>query len=220
MDAISLEVTPRDALGKKVSALRRAGMTPVHLYGKGVASRALQGDTATVARVVSQVGQNIPLYLKVSDTREQDLVFVREVQRHPITNQILHVDFYRGGGDPARAGRGARNPDRRGPRRARPQGHTDAGLYVLAVEALPMDMPERIDVDISRIEELDQDIRVSDIAVDEAITILTDAEELVVRINAPRVAEEPVAAAPVEQAEEPTVEASAPAEESQEEAAD
>ena len=95
MDAISLEVTPRDVLGKKVSVLRRSGMTPIHLYGKGVPSRALQGDTTTVARVVSQAGQNIPLYLKVNDTQGQDLVFVREVQRHPVTNQILHVDFYR-----------------------------------------------------------------------------------------------------------------------------
>ena len=220
MDAISLEVTPRDALGKKVSALRRAGMTPVHLYGKGVASRALQGDTATVARVVSQVGQNIPLYLKVSDASDQELVFVREVQRHPITNQILHVDFYRVEATQRVRGEVPVTLTGEAPAVRVHRGVLMQALYVLAVEALPMDMPERIDVDISHIEALDQDVRVSDIAVDEAITILTDAEELVVRINAPRVAEEPTAAAPVEQAAEPEVEASEPAEESQEEASD
>ncbi len=220
MDAISLEVTPRDVLGKKVSALRRAGMTPVHLYGKGVDSRALQGDTATVARVVSQVGQNIPLYLKVSDTREQDLVFVREVQRHPITNQILHVDFYRVEATQRVRGEVPVVLAGEAPAVRVHRGVLMQALYVLAVEALPMDMPERIEVDISHIEELDQDVRVSDIAVDQAITILTDAEELVVRINAPRVAEEPVAAAPVDQAEEAVEAASAPAEEPQEEESD
>ena len=69
MDAISLEATPRDVLGKKVSNLRRAGMTPIHLYGKGIDSRALQADSVTVNKVVSQVGQNIPLQLKVSDNQ-------------------------------------------------------------------------------------------------------------------------------------------------------
>ena len=207
MDAISLEVTPRDALGKKVSALRRAGMTPVHLYGKGVASRALQGDAATVARVVSQVGQNIPLYLKVSGAREQDLVFVREVQRHPITNQILHVDFYRVEATQRVRGEAPVVLTGEAPAVRIHRGALMQALYTLAVEALPMDMPERIEVDISHIEELDQDVRVSDIAVDEGITILTDPEELVARINAPRVVEEAAAAAPIEQVRESAEEA-------------
>ena len=218
MDAISLEVTPRDVVGKKVSALRRAGMTPVHLYGKGVDSRALQGDTATVARVVNQVGQNIPLYLKVSDTREQDLVFVREVQRHPITNQILHVDFYRVEATQRVRGEVPVILTGEAPAVRVHRGVLMQALYTLVVECLPMDTPERIEVDISHIEELDQDVRVSDIAVDQAITILTDAEELVVRINAPRVSEEAAAAAA--QAEAPVEVAGEVAQESQEEESD
>ena len=194
MDAISLEATPRDVLGKKVSNLRRAGMTPVHLYGKGIGSRALQADSATLTKIVGQVGQNIPLYLKVSDASEQDLVFVREVQRHAITNQILHVDFYRVEATQRVRGEIPVVLSGEAPAVRIHRGVLMQALFTLVVEALPMDMPERIDVDISHIEDLDQDVRVSDIAVDQAITVLTDAEELVVRINAPRVAEEPMAA--------------------------
>ena len=194
MDAISLEATPRDLLGKKVSTLRRAGMTPVHLYGKGIDSRALQADSATLSKVVGQVGTNIPLYLKVSDARDQDLVFVREVQRHAITNQILHVDFYRVEATQRVRGEIPVVLSGEAPAIRIHRGVLMQALFTLVVEALPMDMPERIDVDISHIEELDQDIRVSDIAVDQAITVLTDSEELVVRINAPRVTEEPMAA--------------------------
>ena len=194
MDAISLEATPRDVLGKKVSNLRRAGMTPVHLYGKGIDSRALQADSATLTKIVGQVGTNIPMYLKVSDAKEQDLVFVREVQRHAITNQILHVDFYRVEATQRVRGEIPVVLSGEAPAVRVHRGVLMQALFTLVVEALPMDMPERIDVDISHIEELDQDIRVSDIAVDQSITVLTDSEELVVRINAPRIAEEPVGA--------------------------
>ena len=63
-------------------------------------------------------------------------------------------------------------------------------IHTLSVECLPMEMPERIEIDISGLEELDQGIRVSDYTPGSGITVLTDSEELIVRIGAPRVAEE------------------------------
>ena len=218
MDTISLEATPRDVLGKKVSNLRRAGMTPVHLYGKGIDSRALQADSVTVNKIVTQVGQNIPLQLMVSDTREQALVFVREVQRHAVTNQILHVDLYQVDATQRLRGEIPVVLIGEAPSVRVHRGVLMQTLHILAVEALPMDMPERIEVDISHMEELDQDIRVSDIAVGGTITILTDPEELVVRVNAPRVAED-AAGAPAVEAQEPVVVSEA-ASEAQEEESD
>jgi large subunit ribosomal protein L25 len=196
MDAISLEATPRDVLGKKVSNLRRAGMTPIHLYGKGIDSRALQADSVTVNKVVSQVGQNIPLQLKVSDTNEQALVFVREVQRHAVTNHILHIDFYRVDATERLRGEIPVFLTGEAPAVRVHRGILMQTLHTLAVECLPMDTPERIDVDISHLEALDDGIRVSDLATDPAITILTDPEELIVRVNAPRVAEDGAAGQP------------------------
>ena len=207
MDAISLEATPRDVLGKKVSVLRRSGMTPIHLYGKGIDSRALQADSVTVNKVVSQVGQNIPLQLKVSDTNEQALVFVREVQRHAVTNQILHIDFYRVDATERLRGEIPVVLTGEAPAVRVHRGILMQTLHTLAVECLPMDTPERIEVDISLLEALDQGIRVSDLATDPAITILTDPEELIVRVNAPRVAEDGAAGQPGDAAGAPAGEA-------------
>ena len=207
MDAISLEATPRDVLGKKVSNLRRAGMTPIHLYGKGIDSRALQADSVTVNKVVSQVGQNIPLQLKVSDTNEQALVFVREVQRHAVTNHILHIDFYRVDATERLRGEIPVFLTGEAPAVRVHRGILMQTLHTLAVECLPMDTPERIEVDISLLEALDQGIRVSDLATDPAITILTDPEELIVRVNAPRVAEDGAAGQPGDAAGAPAGEA-------------
>ena len=63
-------------------------------------------------------------------------------------------------------------------------------LRTVDIQALPLEMPGQIEVDISVMEEADSVIRVSDLPVPESSTILSDLEELVVRIELPRVAEE------------------------------
>ncbi|MDA0988111.1 MAG: 50S ribosomal protein L25 [Chloroflexi bacterium] len=193
MDTISLDVSPRDITRKKVRALRKTGVIPLHLYGNGVPSQTLQADSSTVSKVVNHVGQNIPLYLKQEGNKQQDLVFVREVQHHPITNRILHVDFFRV--DVTHTVRGDVPVVLFG---EAPAVRTHHGilmqtLHELSVECLPMEMPERIEIDISGLEELDNGIRVSDYIPASGVTILTDPDELIVRIGAPRVVEEEVA---------------------------
>ena len=63
-------------------------------------------------------------------------------------------------------------------------------LRTVDIQALPLEMPGQIEVDISVMEESDSVIRVSDLPVPESASILSDLEELVVRIELPRVAEE------------------------------
>ena len=63
-------------------------------------------------------------------------------------------------------------------------------LRTVDIQALPLEMPGQIEVDISVMEEADSVIRVSDLPVPESASILSDLEELVVRIELPRVAEE------------------------------
>ena len=190
MDTISLDVSSRDVLRKKVKALRRTGMIPLHLYGRGMPSRSLQADSSTVTKIVNQVGHNIPLYLNLADTKEQDLVFVREIQHHPITNRILHVDFYRIDVSQRVKGEVPITLLGEAPAVRIHHGILMQALHVLSVECLPMEMPERIEIDISGLEELDQGIRVSDYAPGSGITVLSDSEELIVRVGAPRVVEE------------------------------
>jgi len=189
MDTISLDVGPRDVLRKKVKALRRSGVVPIHLYGRNMPSLTLQADSATVAKIVNQVGHNIPLYLKVEGSKEQNLVFVREVQHHPITNRILHVDFYRVDATIRTTGEVPIVFLGEAPAVRVRHGVLMQSLHHLSVECLPMEMPERIEIDISGLEELDQGIRVSDFIPEPGVTVLADPEELIVRVGAPRVGE-------------------------------
>ena len=206
MDAVTLDAAPRDALGRKVKALRRAGATPLHLYGKGMPSLALQGDSATVAKVVGKVGHHMPLYLKLDGATGQELVFVREIQRHPITNRIIHVDLFRVDVSQRISGEIPITLIGEAPATRSHGGVLMQSLRHLSVECLPMDMPEKMEIDISHLEELEQGIRVSDLAQVPGLMILADPEELIVKVNTPRVQEEaaelPPAAEPREEAEE------------------
>jgi large subunit ribosomal protein L25 len=188
MDTISLDVSPRGTLRKKVKALRRTGIVPIHIYGNGIPSKALQADNMTVSKVVRQVGQNIPLYLKVEGAEEQELVFVREVQLHPVTNVLLHVDFFRV--DPSMKAMGAVPIVLVGeaPAVKVRKGILMQTLHMLSVECLPMEMPERIEIDISVLEDLEQSMRVTDYTPKSGLTILTDPDELIVRVASPRIA--------------------------------
>ena len=64
-DLKTLELEPRDLLGKKVETLRRSGLLPVHMYGPDIDSQSLQGDLKLLARLVLEIGTNIPVSVTV-----------------------------------------------------------------------------------------------------------------------------------------------------------
>ena len=65
MEQIELQVTSREILGKKVRFLRRQGVIPVHLYGSGIESMALQCDTTELRRVLDEAGKTQLISLKI-----------------------------------------------------------------------------------------------------------------------------------------------------------
>ncbi len=191
-ESLALEAEPRNVKGKKVKELRRLGLTPIHVYGRGIEPAALQADTATLRKIVAQAGSNIPVTVK--EEGGSHFAFVREVQRHPLTEDILHVDFlqvpltetirsevpvYLIGEAPA-----VRLMD----------GVLNQALQSLQVESFPLDVPQFVEVDISSLENFERSIHVSDISLGDKVTVLNDPEELVARVNAPSVAVEEVEA--------------------------
>ena len=93
MDVAIVKLDPRTVIGKKVRQLRRQGVIPVHLYGADVEPANLQVDGRTLNRLLLQVGTNIPVSIEVEDQDMENICFVREVQRHPVSDEVIHVDF-------------------------------------------------------------------------------------------------------------------------------
>ena len=184
--AVKLEVDPREALGKKVKALRRAGSVPVHLYGPEVESRPLQCEQRTLVLALSQAGGNTPIVLTVQGESGEQLTFAREIQWDPVKGTILHVDFL---AVSATVLVTAQVPivvsgDSPGAREA--GGTTVQSLFEVDVQALPLEMPGEIAINLEDLVDPNGTIRVADIQLPDNITVLTDPETTIIRIEVAR----------------------------------
>ena len=183
MEPIELQVTTREMFGKKVRFLRRQGIIPIHLFGHNVESVALQCDAAQLQRVLGQTGKTRLINLKLDKAKKPRNVIVREVQRDLRTGGLLHVDFYQlimaekikmdvpivlAGEAPALKSR---------------ENTLSQELSSLTIECLPSQIPANVRVDLSPLTEAGQAIRVTDLVLDEKVTILNDPEALVVRVH-------------------------------------
>ncbi len=207
-----LNVAPRQVLGKKVKQLRGAGITPANIYGHRVESVAVQVATEELRHVLRTAGRNEIVYLRL-DGEEPRPTLIRQVQRNPVTDAILHVDFYQISLlEKVRLEVPVHLVGRA------PAVDTFGGILLhsldnITVEGLPTEIPSHIEVDVSGLAEIDQSIHVSDLPVPANLTVLTDLELVVAKVAPPAVelVEEEVVAEEVaaEEGEEAAPEAAA-----------
>ena len=180
MDELLIQAEPRVALRKKTRALRRSGITPIHVYGRGQDSLALQADTYDLVKALGAAGRTSPLTVKVGG--DEHFVMVNEVQRHPVTERLLHVDLLR----ISRTERiHAAVPLRFEGESlaAREEGALlSEDLHEIEVEAMPMDIPHEITVDVSVLTAPDSAVRAGDVSLPAGVDLVTDPEALVVRV--------------------------------------
>jgi large subunit ribosomal protein L25 len=183
MEQIELEVATREVLGKKVRFLRRQGTTPVHLFGHGIESEALQCDTAQLQRVLAQAGRTKLVDLKLDKAKKPRKIVIREIQRDPQTGDLLHVDFYQ-----------VRMAEKikvevpivlvgEAPALKLKENMLVQDLTSLTIESLPDEIPASVELDLSLLTEVEQLIRVKEIILSEGVTVLTDPEHTVVKIS-------------------------------------
>ena len=190
MDGLSLTVLPREITGKKVSTLRRDGITPVHLYGSGIDSQSLQADTATIGKVITQAGTNVPVNIVIDGQNSENICFVREVQFHPVTERLVHVDFIRVDvTKPIRANVPI-NIDGLAPAVRNLGGTLLQPLQSVTVEALPMDIPIVYTLQADSLIDFDTNLYVRDLDISDTVEIINDDDELVAGVVAPRIERE------------------------------
>jgi large subunit ribosomal protein L25 len=212
MDKIELTVTNREILGKKVRHLRRGGITPVHLFGHGIKSLALQCETDELERVLGEAGHTGLVSLTVDHEKRPRSVVIREFNRDWRKGKLLHVDLYQ-----VRMGEKIKvdvpvSLVGEAPALESKAHMLEHELETLNVECLPAKIPSSIEVDISSLNEPDQTIRVKDVPVDEDITILNDPDLVVVKISYRHVEKIEEEVAEVVEEEEAVAEGEAPEE--------
>lgn len=194
MDAV-LDAVRRETFGKNEAVrTRQAGHIPAVVYGGGGAAESVTVDPKHLSRILhSEAGVNSLISLKVDGGETK--VLVKDFQIDPVTHRLLHADFYRVAMDrkikvtvPIHLTGEARGVKLQG-------GTLDFVHRDVVVECLPGDIPEHITIDVTELT-LNQGVRVKDLASDGRWVPVSEPENLIVHIVAPREAATTDAAAP------------------------
>ena len=171
-----LEAQSRSAFGKKLKKLRHQGVVPGNIYGQGMDSLAFQIDSKALFAAYKTARETGVVYLTV-DGKEIPAMF-KHMQRHPLSHAVLHVDMRKV------------NLKQKIETQVPVAGINEApgvklgGVLLtqadtLVVEALPADIPQSIEVDLTLLAEIGSEVRVKDIKPAGNYTITSDPEQLV-----------------------------------------
>jgi len=200
MEKIKLLVKEREV--KKPNQLRRDGAIPATLYGPGQAPESVQVDAREFSRLPAAAFSHM-IELDMGSKSKTNAI-IRHVQRKGVNHKVLNIEFYRVA------------LDRKltisvqfkfvGTSPCVAEGNNYVEAYQEAeIECLPGDIPDFIEIDLSKLVELEDAIHFGDLQVKDSIKILNPADEVICKVIAPRtVAEpEPGAAAPADAAAAP-----------------
>ena len=180
MDQIIIDAEERTALRKKLGALRRSGITPIHIYGRGIESLTLQAATPELIHTLRAVGFTTPLTVKVGS--DEHFVIVRQIQRHPVTERLLHVDLIQVSRTERRQASVPIHFEGEAVAAREEGAQVFEDLHALEVEALPTEIPSQLIADLGLLVEADSVIRAGAIELPANVTLVTDPEASVVRI--------------------------------------
>ncbi len=180
MSEVILHAKKRTVTRSKVKTLRNEGILPAVMYGAGVESTPIELELRETSKVLAHVGASTLISLKVGNTNHQ--VLLREVQRDYIRGDILHIDFLKVSMDVVI--RTEVPLELIGESLAVKElgGLLVSGLSEIEVEALPGNLPDKIEVDISSIESMDDVITVADLEIGEGIQVLTSEDEVLASV--------------------------------------
>lgn len=179
-----LTARERKVLGKKVKHLRKKGVIPASLYGKNIKSQSLELDLKAFSALFQQAGETTLVDLTIEGEKEVHPILIHHVQKHPVTGYFLHADFHQVSlKDKMKAaiplaliGTSSAASQKK--------GILIQVLNDVEIEALPTDLLEKIDVDITNLKEVNDEIKVTDLKVDSSkVTILTDKNQVIVKIG-------------------------------------
>ncbi|MBZ9571897.1 50S ribosomal protein L25 [Patescibacteria group bacterium] len=187
---LTLSAKIRKDLGKKVKSLRKKGILPAVLYGPETKTLSLEIDLKEFEKIYKEAGESSLISLEIKGKKEKAPVLIYEVEKHPLTEKPIHVDFYQ-------------------PRLKEEvevtvplifEGESKAvkdlggtlvkNISEVEVKALPQNLPKEIIVNIEKLKTFEDNIKISDLKIPEKVKILKGLEEIVALVSPPEKVEE------------------------------
>lgn len=185
---MNLEVQIRNEKGRRVKDLRQQGLIPAELYGKGIENMHLAVKSKDFKNVFKEAGESSIINIVISDKnkKEEIPVLIHDIQKDYLTDDIIHIDFYRVRMDEKIRTHIPLEFIGESPAVKNYGGILNKSMLEIEVEALPKDLPHNIPVDISQIKELDQSIYVKDLSIPKNVKILVDPETVIATVSLPK----------------------------------
>ncbi len=189
---MTLKARLRQATGSSANKkLKRAGAVPAVLYGHGNPEN-LQLSTHELAMILDNaIGEHFLVALDVEGERTARQAIVQDIQHHPVSGEVLHVDFMRvmmneeiTSTVPVESSGESVGVKSQG-------GNLEQSMHELEIECLPKDLPDRIKVDVSELKVGDS-ITVGDLKLPAGVRAVDDPEQPVFVVAEPNVAPEAV----------------------------
>jgi large subunit ribosomal protein L25 len=196
MEKVVLKATKREALGRKVGALRRAGKLPAVLYGHGVKSTPIMLDAHEATLRLSHLTSSSLVMIDLDGTEYPALV--REKQKDYLKDRLLHLDFQVISMTEKVTTKVGIELTGTAPAVKAFNAVIITVLNELEVECMPQDLPARVVIDISGLTEIGAGIHVRDVVISDQVKILDDPAEMIVVATATR-EEKVVEEAPAEE---------------------
>jgi large subunit ribosomal protein L25 len=202
MEALVLPIKTRSEIGKNAyHRLRAQGYIPAVLYSHGV-SQAVMVEKKNFFKIFKgHISENLLIDLQFNDHSSAPVkAFIKDYKRHPITDEILHLDFFKVTMTETITTKapieiiGTSIGVKQG-------GILEVIEREIEVECLPADLPEKVQIDVTNLA-IGQSIHVKDIIAPNGVKILSSPESVIVAVLAPHKATEEVAQPAGEQPQE------------------
>jgi large subunit ribosomal protein L25 len=187
-ETYTLDAQARTITGKKVNQLRVQGLVPAIIYGRNRQPVAVQIPAKPLQMTLLRAGGTHLININVDG--QQHTVITREVQRDILRGNITHVDFMTVDASTRLTAEVRIHFVNESLPVTSRQGILVTGTSTVTIEALPSDLIEQIEVDLSTLKEVGDSIHVRDLKVNPAIRIVNDEDEMIVRVAPAVTAEE------------------------------
>src|SRR3989344_5830362 len=181
---LRIQAKVRQAFGKQNKKLRKAGMLPAVVYGRGKETLSLEVPGKNFQKVYQQAGESTLVDLLI-DGKGEKKVLIHDVAKHYMKDEPIHVDFYEV--DLTRKIHAKVPLEFTGVASAVKElgGIMVKNLNEVEVEAMPADLPHKIEINLEGLKTFSDIIRISDIKVSGDVKVLGRADEVIVAVQAP-----------------------------------
>jgi len=185
----TLTVSNRTLFRRKVKNLRKDGILPANIYGKKIKSQSVEVNLDEFAKVFKDAGETQVIELKLG--REKRPVLIHNLQEDPVSDKIIHVDFLQVDLKEKVVAKVPVELTGESPSEKEGTGVVVLQVGEIEVEALPGDLPEKFEVDLSPLVKVDDAIYIKDVKVDaKKVVIKNEPEQIIVKVEEPKKEEE------------------------------